>query len=68
MFTSNLLLQNGIYVNPVFPPVVPQDSCLLRSSYMATHSDEQLELAAQIIERCFAEIDAMDRSQFDINF
>jgi 7-keto-8-aminopelargonate synthetase-like enzyme len=30
-------------VNPVRPPAVPQGRALLRTSYMATHTDAQME-------------------------
>jgi 7-keto-8-aminopelargonate synthetase-like enzyme len=33
----------GVYVNPVIEPAVPVGMALLRTSYMATHTDEQLE-------------------------
>ena len=33
----------GQVTNPVIPPAVPSGSSLLRTSYMATHTDEQLE-------------------------
>ncbi len=36
------LYEAGIYTNPVIPPAVPSGSSLLRTSYMATHTDEQL--------------------------
>lgn len=68
MFTANYLFANEVYVNPVFPPVVPADSCLLRTSFMASHTDEQIESACSIIERCLFEIEQMDQSQFDIDF
>ncbi len=32
----------GIYVNPVLPPACPPNQALLRTSYMATHTDAQL--------------------------
>ncbi|MBM4325009.1 MAG: pyridoxal phosphate-dependent aminotransferase family protein, partial [Deltaproteobacteria bacterium] len=38
-----LLFQNGIFVNPVASPAVPQGRELLRTSYMATHTEEQLD-------------------------
>ena len=38
----NLLLKSGIYTNVALPPAVPSHSSLIRTSYMATHSDEQL--------------------------
>ncbi|MDO5733137.1 MAG: aminotransferase class I/II-fold pyridoxal phosphate-dependent enzyme [Eubacteriales bacterium] len=67
-FVANYLFENEIYVNPVFPPVVPANSCLLRMSLMATHSDEQIDRACEIIERCFREVDAMDLSEVNIDF
>ncbi|MFN2269499.1 MAG: aminotransferase class I/II-fold pyridoxal phosphate-dependent enzyme [Anaerolineae bacterium] len=36
------LYDAGIYTNPVVPPAVQPESSLLRTSYMATHTDEQL--------------------------
>jgi 7-keto-8-aminopelargonate synthetase-like enzyme len=41
----------GLYTNPVLPPAVPVDSCLLRTSYMATHTDEQIDRALEIFAR-----------------
>lgn len=37
------LYEAGIYTNPVIPPAVPSGSSLLRTSYMATHTEEQLQ-------------------------
>jgi 7-keto-8-aminopelargonate synthetase-like enzyme len=37
------LYDAGIYTNPVVPPGVPPESSRLRTSYMATHTDEQLD-------------------------
>lgn len=39
------LVENGVYTNPVIPPAVPPNSTLLRTSYMATHTREQLQTA-----------------------
>jgi len=44
------LYERGLYTNPVVPPAVPQDMALLRTSYMATHTREQLERALSIFE------------------
>lgn len=38
-----LLFENGVFVNPVVSPAVPPGRELLRTSYMATHTDEQLD-------------------------
>jgi 8-amino-7-oxononanoate synthase len=37
------LFEEGVFTNPVIPPAVPPDSCLIRTSYMATHTDEHVE-------------------------
>lgn len=37
------LFEEGVYSNAVVPPAVPQGQALLRTSYMATHTDEQLD-------------------------
>ncbi len=67
-FMANYLFENEIYVNPVFPPVVPKEACLLRTSLMATHTDEQIHKSVEIIERCFKDVANMDLSALDINF
>jgi len=38
-----LLFEEGLYTNPVIPPAVPPTQSLLRTSYMATHTDAQME-------------------------
>jgi 8-amino-7-oxononanoate synthase len=38
-----LLFENGVFVNAVISPAVPQGRDLLRTSYMATHTEEQLD-------------------------
>ncbi len=37
------LFEAGIYVNPIIPPAVPPNQSLLRTSYIATHTDAQLD-------------------------
>lgn len=53
---TRMLLDEGVYVNPVLPPAVPADQCMLRTSYMATHTFEQMDEAAAIIARVFEQI------------
>lgn len=38
-----LLFENGIFTNPVISPAVEAGHQLLRTSYMATHTDEELD-------------------------
>jgi 8-amino-7-oxononanoate synthase len=37
------LLAEGVFVNAVVPPAVPRGQSLMRTSYMATHTDEELD-------------------------
>lgn len=37
------LLAEGVFVNAVIPPAVPKGQSLMRTSYMATHTDEELD-------------------------
>ena len=50
------LLEEGVYVNPVIPPAVPEGECLLRTSYTATHTKEQMDYAFDAIKRVFEEV------------
>jgi 8-amino-7-oxononanoate synthase len=50
----------GLYTNPVLPPAVPVDSCLLRTSYMATHTNEQIDRALEIFARVGRELELID--------
>ncbi len=43
------LYDAGVYVNPVLPPAAPADGCLLRTSYMATHTQSLIDEALDII-------------------
>ena len=49
------LYDEGLYVNPVLPPACAPGECLLRTSYMATHTealiDEAVEIAARVLLR-----------------
>jgi 8-amino-7-oxononanoate synthase len=44
----NALFQAGVYTNTVLPPAVPPNKSLLRTSYMATHTEEQLDRVLDI--------------------
>ena len=47
--TWKLLFERGLYTNPVVSPAVPVGQGLLRTSYMATHTEEQLDEASEIL-------------------
>ncbi len=65
LYTAKNLLDHGVYVNPVFPPAVPAECCLLRTSYTATHTDAQLDEALDIIEHVYTEMASDASVDFD---
>lgn len=42
---NKAIYENGVYVNPVISPAVPANECLLRTSYMASHTEALLDEA-----------------------
>lgn len=50
MFWKNLY-DEGVFVNPVVPPATTPGRCLIRTSYMATHTDEMLDRALDVFEK-----------------
>ncbi|MFW5922933.1 MAG: aminotransferase class I/II-fold pyridoxal phosphate-dependent enzyme [Planctomycetota bacterium] len=44
-----MLEEQGVFVNPVVPPAVPPNSSLLRISLMATHTENQIQRALEIM-------------------
>ncbi len=45
------LLSEGVFTNPVIPPAVPQGRSLLRTSYMATHTRDQLDFCLEKLQK-----------------
>lgn len=52
-----LLLERGVYVNPVISPATPVGQSLLRTSYTATHTKEQMDYAIKQIKEVLDLID-----------
>lgn len=50
------LFENGVFVNPVISPAVSPGHQLLRTSYMATHTDDQLDRVLEIFGRVGKEL------------
>jgi len=46
-----LLFENGIFANPIISPAVPPGSSLIRTSYMATHTEQELDKVLGIFEK-----------------
>ena len=49
--TWKLLFEQGVFVNPIISPAVSPGHQLLRTSYMATHTDEQLDCVLEIFQK-----------------
>jgi 8-amino-7-oxononanoate synthase len=47
----HVLFDAGVFVNPVLTPAVPDGMDLLRTSYMATHTNDQLDKVLAIFEQ-----------------
>lgn len=50
------LFENGVYVNPVISPAVPAGQAIIRTSYMATLTREQIDRATDIIAKVMDEL------------
>ncbi|MBW6501484.1 MAG: pyridoxal phosphate-dependent aminotransferase family protein [Bacteroidales bacterium] len=48
---TQMLLADGIFVNPVVSPAVPKEDCLIRYSLMATHTMAQVEESIEKITK-----------------
>lgn len=66
LYTGRVLLDNGVYINPVLPPAVAEDACQLRTSYTATHTNAQLDEGIAIFGATFAAIAADKDLNIDI--
>jgi 8-amino-7-oxononanoate synthase len=54
---AQILLEKGIFVNPVVSPAVPKENCLIRFSLMATHSFDQIDIAIDKISALAKKLD-----------
>jgi 8-amino-7-oxononanoate synthase len=48
---TRMLLDEGVFVNPVVAPAVSKDDTLIRFSLMATHTKEQVDVALEKFEK-----------------
>jgi 8-amino-7-oxononanoate synthase len=49
-FTQKLY-ENGVFATPVVRPAVPEGCALIRTSYMATHTDSDLDYVLTVLEK-----------------
>ncbi|MCK6479781.1 MAG: aminotransferase class I/II-fold pyridoxal phosphate-dependent enzyme [Planctomycetes bacterium] len=55
-----LLFDEGVFTNPVIPPAVPEGECLIRTSYMATHTDRELDMVLEVFGRLRPALEAIE--------
>lgn len=55
LYLGKRLFEAGVYVNPVIAPAAVEGECLLRTTMMATHTEEILDEAADIIAKVLSE-------------
>lgn len=48
---TQMLLKDGVFVNPVVSPAVPKEDSLIRYSLMATHTIEQVDISIEKITK-----------------
>jgi len=53
---TQMLLAEGVFVNPVVSPAVPKEDSLIRYSLMATHTKEQVEISIDKISKAAKEL------------
>jgi 8-amino-7-oxononanoate synthase len=51
-----MLFDNHVFANPVISPATPPGRALIRTSYMATHTDEDIATVLEVFECCAKEI------------
>ena len=56
LWFNQRIFEEGVFANPVLPPAVPTNACLVRTSYMATHDRSELQEALDIFERVGVEL------------
>lgn len=56
------LFEAGVYVNAVVPPGVPKGQSLMRTSYMATHTDDHLDRILEAFRKVGIQQGIIDRN------
>ena len=51
LFFAKAIYDEGVFTNPVLPPGVPKDKSLIRTSFMAKHTDKELNIILDVFER-----------------
>jgi 8-amino-7-oxononanoate synthase len=60
---TKMLLDEGVFVNPVVSPAVPSSSSLIRFSLMATHSFDQIDQAIEKITKISKKLGILEEAK-----
>ena len=58
---TQMLLNDGIFINPVVSPAVPKEDSLIRYSLMATHTKEQVDISIEKIAKAAKKLGILKR-------
>jgi 8-amino-7-oxononanoate synthase len=64
---TQMLFEEGVFVNPVVSPGVPSEESLIRFSLMATHTFDQIEEAIQKLIKAKSTLNLGDRNLENVN-
>jgi len=57
---TKILLDDGVFINPVVSPAVPKEDSLIRYSLMATHTKEQVDISIEKIFKAAKKLGVLD--------
>lgn len=57
---TKILLEDGVFINPVVSPAVPKEDSLIRYSLMATHTKEQIDISIEKIFKAAKKLGVLD--------
>lgn len=63
---THILLDEGVFVNPVVSPAVPKEDSLIRFSLMATHTFKQVETAVEKITAVAKKLGVLSSSSITV--
>lgn len=64
---TKMLLEQGVFVNPVVSPAVASTSALLRYSLMATHTFDQIEESVEKITKCANKLGVLEAQERQVH-
>ena len=56
---TRMLLDEGVFVNPVISPAVPPEDTLIRLAWMATHTKKHVDFAVDKCVKCFKKLELL---------